>query len=192
MKTLDPNWDGTTQPECSDSVVTVVLDGFGTGAGLAVLSNSDSNTSPVIVIPALVGTLVYVIAGVYGEYEQVKCSHAAEAWQLGGALRGATKPPIAPPPASPEPVQRQAIVMRGFYCSSSESTPSIGFCTRAKDACVTARDAALAAGSDLTSCSLVETSWCFDSKHCLPTEASCKSQREKYDDPELGGCTELR
>lgn len=191
MKTLEPSWDGTTQPECSDSVIPVVFDGFGTGAGLAVLSNSDSNTSPALVIPVLVGTLVYLVAGVYGEYQQVKCSHALETWQVGGALRGSVKQPNATPPDNSAPAVRPAIIMRGFYCSNSESNSAIGFCTRTKDACTTARDAAVDTGSDLTSCSLVETSWCFDAKHCLPTEDACKVQRAKYDDPELGGCAEL-
>jgi hypothetical protein len=66
---------------------------------------------------------------------------------------------------------------RGYFCSSSPSNSNAGFCTRAKAVCETARDAAMAAVPDLTSCALTELAYCrLDTEQCRPTQAACEAE----------------
>ena len=51
---------------------------------------------------------------------------------------------------------------RGFVCAQSRKQPAADTCAREKRDCDAARDAAIAAVSDLGECSVVETAHCFD------------------------------
>jgi hypothetical protein len=67
---------------------------------------------------------------------------------------------------------------RGFFCSTSETTPAAGFCTREKADCQRARDASLAAIPDLAECQVGEpTAFCFTTddgeERCAPTMTGC-------------------
>lgn len=83
-----------------------------------------------------------------------------------------------PTPAVAEPARP-----RGFFCASSEATPSASICTRDKTDCTRAREAAAAVVADLGECALVESARCFEveagEERCAPTADGCASQRER-------------
>jgi hypothetical protein len=216
MKSVDPQWDGTSQPDCSDNVAPVVADGLGAGLllGMGVIAGDKSveaqnmgttdSGADALAIVGFAGGLVLAISAAIGEHRYKECDRAMETWRLGAAIgnnRGggdqATReareferqhPELA---AHNEEVPPQpATPPRGFFCAASGLQPSASFCTRDKADCRRARDLIIDAVSDISECALQETAWCASGK-CAPSEMECDARRAHLGNDALA-CEEER
>ena len=83
---------------------------------------------------------------------------------------------------------------RGFFCSTSVTTPAAGLCARQKADCARSRDAASAVVADMVECALVEASWCVQvaagDDRCFPAEEVCETGRVRL--AADGACREVR
>lgn len=75
---------------------------------------------------------------------------------------------------------------RGFFCASSSSNSSAGFCVREKAECQRTRDAALAGLPDLGDCTLTERAFCFGDR-CAPDAEACDAMRARALGPDGTG-----
>lgn len=200
IRKVDDNWDGTTEPDCSDSILPVVADGFASAVGLGIATiGIEEENDTAVAVGLLIGA-VFLVPGIIGEGRVRDCREAKATWRVGGAVgrAAATEMREREPDADEiaarreqEAVARQrqqaaqasAATPRGFFCASSASAVAAGLCAREKESCARARDAALAVITDMTECTLVETAHCFDAKpgdqRCSPTAESCTAQRER-------------
>ena len=65
---------------------------------------------------------------------------------------------------------------RGFFCARSPTVAAASFCVREKNACETARGAAVSAVPDLEACTLTETAWCAEDR-CMASSDACADQQ---------------
>ena len=120
----------------------------------------------------------------FGECVKQKPTGHSLAARPSPARTGQTSTPAAPAPATP----------RGFFCSSSATSPSAGFCTREKADCQRARDAAIVAVTDLDECRLVEAAFCHvagGTERCAPTMETC-AERAKSAPNVTAACEERK
>lgn len=208
MKRVDPKWDGTSEPDCSDSVAPVVGDaitaglllGIGSIAGdksiAANNSGNPDNAADAVAITGLLGGLVFAVSAAIGEHNYKECDNAMAAWRLGGAIGGGTeertrrelkkyerehKAHLAKEPDDDDEGDDDRKARpnpRGYFCASSVEQPPAGFCVREKAECRTSRDAASVAVPDLSECALQEHAWCTDDT-CLPSADACEARLQK-------------
>lgn len=206
---LPDRWDGSAEPECSDSIGLVVLDAIVGGLSLGVLAAAVNREDTPLVVVSGTGTLTFGIASLIGENRVRECKEAKAAWRIGGAIGHASKRDETSVEqlarderidrAKRERLQREAAVVRtpppvpppsqppprGHFCATSAGTPNAGLCAREKSDCQRARDAVLAAVADMTECALVETAWCFDAgpgdERCVPTTEGCAAARARHE-----------
>ena len=127
---------------------------------------------------ALVGAAV--AAQVISDIAEISDAHRANLAVEASEAEDEGPPPdpiivVAPPP----PI--------GFYCARATSSIDISLCTRAREACVAAVDAASLAVPDLESCRAEETAWCFAGR-CYANQASCERRRGP---DSIGACEEI-
>lgn len=206
MKSVDPKWDGTEEPECSDSWGPVIGDGLMAGIGLGVASAGVDADSDAAVIAGLALGLVFAVSGAVGESSVGDCKAAKAQWRVGGAIGRASKASVSEEDDDAvarrqererrEERKRRAEeerAPRGFYCATSATVEAAGLCAREKADCVRARGSALAAVDDLSECALVEIAQCYTSggvSWCAPTVDACEAQRAKATD--ASACAEER
>jgi len=214
MRTVPPGWDGTSEPECTDSPAPVVGDSIMAGISVAVGSiaaeasldakeeGNPSTGADVVAIAGFVVALGFVVSAVIGESSYKECKSARAEWRLGGAIgagvergaqqqaakQGAERAAAAIRERQQPHSQQPPPVPRGFFCSSSPSNTAVGFCVRDKAECERTRDVAMGAAPDIAPCSLVESAWCFGDR-CSPTEQLCNEQSTR-----VGGlaCVEVK
>lgn len=207
VKSVDPKWDGTEEPECSDSWAPVIGDGLMAGVGLGVASAGADAESDIAVLGGVAVGLVFAISGIVGESAIGDCKAAKAQWRVGGAIGRASRANAVPEEDDDAVARRQARerrateqkrreeerAPRGFYCATSATVDAAGLCAREKSDCVRARGSVVAAVPDLSECALAEGAWCYDSggaSWCAPTSAACDAQRDKV--PDAGPCAEVR
>lgn len=201
IKPVDPNWDGTTEPECDQSSGLVVLDYIAAGLLLGVAGAAAEDEQAEIAMVAGVGGLAFAIAGITGGQRARECREANAQWRIGGSIGRASRANARSDEddddeitakrertmiraqrkreAADREVARQmaALTPRGHFCATSPSNVAAGLCAREKTDCERARGAALGAVPDMGACTLTEKAWCFDAgpgdERCSPTVETC-------------------
>ena len=97
----------------------------------------------------------------------------------------AAQPP--PPPPRDLEVGVPQWPPTGFYCARSTSAGDISLCTRDRESCREARNAATLGVPDLAPCTAAGTAWCFAGR-CYANEASCERRRGP---DSIGYCEEI-
>lgn len=205
MKPIEPNWDGSTEPDCSDDPAPVIGDAIvaGLSLGLAAAAADDANASNssasagLAVGGAVVG-LGFAVSGLVGESTYKSCKEAKAQWRIGGAIgraSNAQRPAgddrtVDDEPVRPRRKKKAPVQPRGFYCSASAESPDVGFCVREKSECLRLRDVTIAAVEDLSECTLVESAWCFG-KRCASTQEACRAELQRAQSDE-SDCVEER
>jgi hypothetical protein len=168
VKPVDPGWDGSTAPDCTDSEGAVVADAVVSDVGFDVASH---NRGLLGLIGAGLG-VGFGISAAAGAHRVQECRNANAEYHIGRAAAeadaDADAAPAAPPPPPPPP--------RGFYCASSPRQPATSVCTREADDCDHARDQLAVGIGTMSECALTERAWCF-ANHCYASRAECKSHR---------------
>lgn len=196
MQSVDPKWDGTTEPECSDSWGPVIGDGLMAGIGLGVASAGVDAESDAAVLGGVAVGIAFAVSGLVGEHTLSDCRAAKAQWRVGGAIGRASKANTVEDEDDEAVARRQARerreeakrreeeqrarAPRGFFCASSPTIEAAGMCARERVDCQRARGSALAAVPDLEGCALVEIAWCYDAgglSWCEPTQGACDAQR---------------
>jgi hypothetical protein len=155
----------------------------------------------------------FAISAAVGEESAKTCKEAKGQWRIGGAIGRASVAHEREHP-KPKPVddldsaeqrdqeervaaattaeQRRAKppVDRGFYCANSPTVASSSLCTKAKDACESARAAALGFVPDLSLCTLVEVAWCVG-EQCAGSAEACEARRAQTGS-DAPACSEQR
>jgi hypothetical protein len=173
MKTVPKDWDGRTEPDCTDSMAPILTDAAIGGFGAPIVAGAAlAAEQPEVALAALLLTVPFAISAYIGQGRKRECSRERGQWRI--RQERAMAPSSAPPPAPPgfQPVP----VLRGFFCASSAASPAAGFCVREKADCQRARDAAIVAVADLDECRLVETAFCHVAgglERCAPTMDIC-------------------
>lgn len=183
MKTVDSNWDGASEPDCTADIRPLVGDSIVAGAGLAVSSIGVQADSGAMVLGGLLVGVAFGVAAIVGESNRNDCKEALAAWRIGGAIGTASevrRERIQPLPAAPPVVVKQPpATPRGWFCYSSPTVAAAGDCYREKAACTRARDGALVGVPDLTACELREAASCAgvgEAQACFPTGEVCKAR----------------
>lgn len=188
MKSLQDDWDGTAQPDCSDNVLTPVGDAIIAGLALGVASIAIERGDDAIGIPSGVVGIGFAVAALIGSDNRSTCRDAKRTWAVGGRIGTASavhsarvaRKQTAPLPASPAQPTASTLAgtapLRGFFCSNSPSNAVAGFCVRDKAECQRTRDAAIVGVADLTDCTLTERAFCFGER-CAPTVDACDATR---------------
>ncbi len=204
IQKLEPGWDGTSEPQCTESWAPVVGDGvigvvagaFGAAAAADPIQ-SDKTTS--IAIVGLGVGLVFSIAAAIGEGEVRDCRIAKAQWRVGGAIgaragevqaatiRAAESQPRVAPTPPPTP--------RGFFCASSPTALVASGCTRQRASCEQIRDGIAAGVADVSMCALVESAWCFRLSDdglwkCASSADACDARRAMVTGSPPGQCEE--
>jgi hypothetical protein len=194
MKRVDSAWDGTTEPDCTDSVGTVAADAIAGGLALGGASAAFEQDQPQAGVALGVLGLVFAVSAAVGEGQANSCKEAKAQWRIGGAIGRASR--ANAPQRSMDEIDEaeerhraeqadaaarkreldRAFAQRGFFCSSSPTNATAAFCTKDKSACETARAAAVGFVADLGACSLTESAWCTG-EHCAPTPEACEARR---------------
>lgn len=93
MKRVEPDWDGSTEPECSDDPAPVIGDAIIAGLTLGVAAaaaddanKSNSSGSAGIAIGAAFVGLGFAVSGLVGEGTYKSCKEAKAQWRIGGAI----------------------------------------------------------------------------------------------------------
>lgn len=184
MKTVPKDWDGRTEPDCTDSMAPILVDAGASlvawGVGYSLLVNEQAEVG----IAGLVLALTFSATAYLGTLRKRDCSRDRGQWRIRmeKEMAAANGPP-APAGGVGAP--------RGFYCAASTAAPAAGFCTREKVDCQRARDAAAGAVPDLSACWLVEIAACHLAgglEYCAPTMASCEARARST--PGASGCME--
>jgi hypothetical protein len=174
MKTVPKDWDGTTEPDCTDSMAPILTDAAIGGFVAPVVAGAAlAAEQPEVALAALLLTLPFAISAYIGQGRKRECSRERGQWRI--RQERARAPSSAPPWAAPQGVP-PVPVLRGFFCASSATAPAAGFCVREKADCQRARDAAIVAVTDLDECRLVETAFCHVAgglERCAPTMEIC-------------------
>lgn len=79
------------------------------------------------------------------------------------------------------PKESKPTSLRGFFCSSSPSNTTAGFCVRDKAECRRTRDVSVGALPDLGECTLTEKAWCTGDL-CFPSQEACNARRSRTND----------
>lgn len=115
MQSIDPKWDGTTEPQCTNSPGPVIGDGLaaglllGVGAGAAdasVQANNEgraSGTADTLAAVGLIAGTVFVVSAIMGEHTYSECKGAVAQWRLGGALAVRSGPVVSRAPTDDTP-----------------------------------------------------------------------------------------
>lgn len=208
MKRVDPNWDGSVEPECTDdptlAIGDAIIAGISLGVGAAAADDANASNSSGAAGVAVAGLFVglgFVVSAIVGESTYKSCKEAKAQWRIGGAIGRASvanssdeqrakrfakeHPEVeVAVPAQPAPPPR------GFYCASSPTNTKVGFCAREKSTCEQTRDLLMGAAPDLAVCTLVERAWCFNDR-CAPTQDDCRSMLARSGSTDLD-CAEAR
>jgi hypothetical protein len=192
------------EPRCSTGSGWVVLDGVFAGlSAVSAISAAGDDTNPyqsAYVLSGAAWAIVHTASAISGSRWAGECRKAIAEWNA-----------AEPEPEPERPVQREprrleraeppqaapAPSLRGFYCASSPSTIAAAVCTREKAACLDGRASILGAVPDLSACTLVETTFCFDAgtgdetERCAPSIESCAAQRDASG-ADTSTCTEQR
>jgi hypothetical protein len=182
---LDPGWDGSTAPDCTESDGLVAGDALVGGVGLAIGEAAASSGSGLGLLSLLAGA-GFAVAAAVGEQEVHSCRVANAEWRIGNAAGArATQHERRPEQAAPAPA---APPPRGFYCTASATHAELGRCARDRATCEQARGLAADAIPDLSPCTLVETATCF-ARSCYPSAEACAAHRGP---DSIGDCVEQR
>jgi hypothetical protein len=185
MATVPKDWDGRTEPDCTDSMTPVLFDAgaalVASGVGYAAALNEEVELG----IAGLVLFVTFTATAYLGTTRKRECSRERGQWRIRmeKEMAAANAPPPGPAGGVGAP--------RGFYCAASPASPAAGFCTREKADCQRARDAAAPAVPDLSACWLLETAACHLAgglEYCAPTLASCEARARAT--PGASGCLE--
>jgi hypothetical protein len=184
---LEPGWDGSTAPDCTESDGLVIGDALAAGVGLAIGADAarSSNGSGLGLLSLVAGTGLAVAAAI-GAHEVRECRAAHAEWRIGNAAAARAHQDVhrreASAPAPPAPPSR------GFYCTTSAVHATLGRCMRERAACEQARGLAADAIPDLSPCTLVEAATCFAGT-CYPTSDACAAHQGP---DSVGDCAEQR
>lgn len=172
MRGVDPKWDGSSEPKCSESYFPVYVDAFLSlvAAGTAVdvaqhappLPDADMVISGAVITSLLFTTSVYTGASWYKD-----CRKAKARVQIREALAE------APPTFDVEPT-----ALEGYFCTYAPSQPDLYTCERERDICEQVRKAL--AMLDGEACAPRKFAWCFDinrTARCFGTQYACEEQR---------------
>jgi len=186
---LGANWDGSAEPDCTESDGPVIGDALVGGLGLAIGAAGSSNSNGSgrgLGLLSLIAGAGFTVAAAIGEDEVRRCRAANLEWRVGNAAgeRARQREPRRDDSAQATP----APPPRGFYCTSSATHAELGLCTRDRPACDQARGLAADSIADLSSCTLVETAVCFAGR-CYPSTDVCAADRGP---DSVGNCTEQR
>ena len=173
MKTVPKDWDGRTEPDCTDSMAPILTDAAIGGFVAPIVAGAAlAAEQPEVALAALLLTLPFAVSAYIGQGRKRECSRERGQWRIRQERErmSSSASSLTPPGFQPVPV------LRGFFCSSSASLPAAGFCVREKADCQRARDAAIVAVTDLDECRLVETAFCHVAggiERCAPTMEIC-------------------
>lgn len=190
---LEPGWDGTTEPDCSDGwgpvVGDVVVGSVALAVGASELQRNDRSDNATGVALAAIGVgTVFEIAALIGNDRIRECRRARVAWWTGRATAANLHEVIATaPPREPAAPQALRPARRGFYCARSTTADDISICARSRDACDQSRAAATLGVPDLAPCEVATTAWCFAGE-CYANEASCD---RRHAPDAVGACDEI-
>jgi hypothetical protein len=204
MRGVDPSWDRTKEPDCTDSYIPVVVDGMTASVVSGVVAqNQKEGKYPLdtsVVVASLLVSLVYTASAVNGARKYNECRlvkadwYAREAIRVGNAdaearSRSAPNPPAAPnssivaPPqvaSTTSALQATTTAVPGFFCTSTPPPAESNICMRDHAACEHARKSLnITDGEDCVPRSIA---WCFDGdgqRRCFATQRACEVQVEK-------------
>lgn len=193
------SYSASAEPVCSTSPALPVIDTVITTLdvlGLALTLNRDSDSG--LVALGVAETALFAVSSLVGFSRARDCSTAWDEWRArdladgGRTIRTESDDERADRLAAEGERRRIAAQRRaeriseaptaanqprGFYCTTSASSPAAGLCAREKADCARTRDAAVVAVSDLTACTLVESAWCVTltagDERCFPAEDVC-------------------
>lgn len=189
--------DESVAPECTTGKGWVVVDTvFAIAAAGGILYNVDGTKdyAAFAITANALQLVVHLLSAGVGNSGANECREANREWDDRPApQRSLDLDADDEPRPAPKPVEKPRVVRppvpRGYFCSVSLAT---GFCMREKATCEQARAASLGAMPDLTTCTLVETAWCYDAERCAPSKASCKALREQAAGDDADTCDEWR
>lgn len=121
-----------------------------------------------------------IVSDIHQAKMEERAVEAAEA-------QAARPPPPPPPPPRDLEVGVPQSPPTGFYCARSTSAGDISLCTRDRESCMEARNAATLGVPDLALCQAAGTAWCFAGR-CYANEASCERRRGP---DSVGYCEEI-
>lgn len=196
---LPSNHDPDFEPICSDSNGWAVVDGvFATLNAIGIIGAAgddqiadDEKTA--YILGGILGGIVHIASAASGTTWAGECRDARadfvarrrqqSAFEAEQARREAIRRDHAEREAAKqqreqEERERAAIAPRGYFCSSSPSDASVGFCVREKAECEKTRDLSIGALPDLTTCTLTETAFCIENL-CFPSAAACEARRSR-------------
>lgn len=213
-KAVPDDYDGRAQPQCTDTHFLVAADvilAVSSVAGGLVLNRAidgdpdesgatHTSTAGVMVgIAGLAAGAVFVISGLVGHHDVDECQRAMETWSW---TRSHERRPTfdddiesdeAAAPA-PQPVTR-------FYCTTSPTAATRGYCSRTINACQDMRPILTSEAGDADSCTEARSAVCFDEirisdelrfESCHPTFGACNRHRDeletKTSDFRMGPC----
>lgn len=96
MKSVPRDWDGSSEPECSDSYAAPLGDGLvsalamGVGVAAAEDEEATGESKTAIVLGALVVGIGFGVAAFVGGDTAKECKDARNTWRVGGAIGRAT------------------------------------------------------------------------------------------------------
>lgn len=199
MTPLAPNYDERTIPRCEtdgiyplgDALVAVAAAGGSVAIAVAGHDASDGSSKWIGVAGLGIVALAFTGASIGGFRWDSRCTAAKKQWDQRqieqDTLVQESKQKARVDAVKQTPVQTAP--PRGFYCSNSTASVA-GFCMREKAECERTRDATAVAVADLTSCTLVETAWCFADR-CAPTHDICEEML-KHTQGTVSECTETK
>lgn len=85
MTKLDPQWSGTSEPDCTDSIVMPLGDGLLGAAALGVSMAGALNDRNDVAIAGIVAALPFAIFSLVGEQRYEQCERAYTIWRLENA-----------------------------------------------------------------------------------------------------------
>jgi len=195
MSGVDPKWDGTREPNCTDNYVPVAVDGLA-GVAISAALAEMSKEYPLdtsVVVGAVAVSLLYIVSAKVGASRYKECRVAKADWYVreaisarnehaDDALRSVSAPqssdvPSVPLASTTSAQQTTKTVGTGYFCTRSLSRTELTMCMRERSTC--ARAQRVLTAPDGEGCARRRSAWCFEiggDLRCFATWPACEAQ----------------
>jgi hypothetical protein len=195
MSGVDPKWDGTREPNCTDTYTPVAVDGFAAAmiSGTLVEVSKDYPVDTSVVVGAVAVSLLYMVSARVGASRYKECRLAKADWYVreairarnehaDDALRSVSAPrsselPSVPLGSTTSAQQATKTVGTGYFCTSSLARTEATMCVRERATC--ARAQRVLTAPDGEGCARRRSAWCFEiggDLRCFATRPACQAQ----------------
>jgi hypothetical protein len=199
MRGVDPDWDGKQQPDCTDTYVPVLVDGF-VATIVSSATAEVARTAPIdgrLIAASIAISLVYSASALVGSRRYRSCRTLRAEWHVREAISAKnnqvdsktraghpSRPTLPTTSRASSNSQTEAMSshrptradgFEQYFCTKSRSQSDLDVCLRGRSACEEARRAVLVPDSE--ECKPYGAVWCFDTAGepiCFTAQSTCE------------------